>query len=85
MTTTLGAAKARLSNVILEVRRQAPGCQVEVLTPDFQGTEEAIRMVVAAKPEILNHNIGPCRGSIAWPRRGGRYERSIGYLRWRKS
>ncbi len=44
-------------SVIEEIRMQAPGCRVEVLTPDFQGNEEALRLVVAARPEILNHNI----------------------------
>jgi lipoic acid synthetase len=52
----LGAARAFV-NVISEIRRQAPGCRVEVLTPDFQGVAEARRMVVSARPEILNHNI----------------------------
>ena len=51
----LGGARA-FALVIEEIRRQAPGCQVEVLVPDFQGQEEAIRMVVEAKPEMLNHN-----------------------------
>ena len=52
----LGAAQAFV-NVIAEIRKQAPACRVEVLTPDFQGVPEARRMVVAARPEILNHNI----------------------------
>src|SRR5213082_4179923 len=51
----VGAARAFVS-VIEEIRMQAPGCRVEVLTPDFQGVEEALRLVVAARPEILNHN-----------------------------
>jgi len=38
-----------------------------VLTPDFQGNDESLRIVVAARPEILNHNIETCRGSIALP------------------
>ena len=42
--------------VIDEIRRQAPGCRVEVLIPDFQGNREAIRIVVEARPEVLNHN-----------------------------
>ncbi len=42
--------------VIQEIRKQAPGCGVEVLIPDFQGDREAIQIVVDAKPEILNHN-----------------------------
>ena len=44
--------------MIEEIRRQAPGCQVEVLMPDFQGREDAIRHGGGrAPPEILNHNI----------------------------
>src|ERR1700749_2811743 len=42
--------------VINEIRRQAPGCRVEVLVPDFQGDREAIGIVVNAKPEVMNHN-----------------------------
>src|SRR5215813_12286985 len=42
--------------VIEEIRLQAPGCRIEVLIPDFQGNEDAIRIVVDAHPEILNHN-----------------------------
>ena len=37
----LGAARAFVT-VIGEIRRQAPGCRVEVLTPDFQGDDEAL-------------------------------------------
>src|SRR5260370_19520123 len=52
----VGAARAFVS-VIEEIRRQAPGGREEALTPEFQGVEEALRLVVAARPEILNHNI----------------------------
>ena len=52
----LGAARAFVE-VIREIRLQAPGCRVEVLTPDFQGNEAALWLVVEAAPEILNHNI----------------------------
>ncbi|SEB82690.1 lipoyl synthase [Terriglobus roseus] len=78
-----GAARAFVE-VIREIRAQAPGCQVEVLTPDFQGTEEAIRLVVAAKPEILNHNIETVPRLYRVAKSGGRYERSIGYLKLAK-
>ena len=77
-------ARASFVEVIREIRKQAPGCQVEVLTPDFQGTEEAIRLVVAAKPEILNHNIETVPRLYRVAKSGGRYERSIGYLRLAK-
>jgi lipoic acid synthetase len=75
----LGAARAFV-NVIAEIRRQAPGCRVEVLTPDFQGVEEARRMVVAARPEILNHNIETVPRLYRVAKSGGRYERSLEFL-----
>ncbi len=76
----LGAARAFV-NVIQEIRRQAPGCQVEVLTPDFQGVDEALRMVVEAAPEILNHNIETVPRLYRVAKSGGRYERSLEFLR----
>jgi lipoic acid synthetase len=75
----LGAAHAFV-NVIAEIRRQAPGCRVEVLTPDFQGVAEARRMVVAARPEILNHNIETVPRLYRVAKSGGRYERSLEFL-----
>ncbi len=75
----VGAAQAFVS-VIDEIRRQAPGCQVEVLTPDFQGVDEALRMVVAARPEILNHNIETVPRLYRVAKSGGRYARSLAFL-----
>jgi lipoic acid synthetase len=43
--------------VIHEIRKQAPGCSVEVLIPDFKGSVEALQVVMRARPEILNHNV----------------------------
>ena len=43
--------------VIRRIRQLAPGCSVEVLIPDFKGSLEALRIVMDARPEILNHNI----------------------------
>lgn len=75
----VGAARAFVK-VIEEIRLQAPGCRVEVLTPDFQGVEEALRLVVAAKPEILNHNIETVPRLYRVAKSGGRYERSLRFL-----
>ncbi|GGA72295.1 lipoyl synthase [Edaphobacter acidisoli] len=75
----IGAARAFVM-VIEEIRRQAPGCRVEVLTPDFQGVEESLRMVVAAQPEILNHNIETVPRLYRIAKSGGRYERSLEFL-----
>ena len=75
----LGAARAFVS-VIKEIRQQAPGCRVEVLTPDFQGNDDALRLVVAARPEILNHNIETVPRLYRVAKSGGRYQRSLAFL-----
>src|SRR6202046_509304 len=72
----LGGARA-FALVIEEIRRQAPGCQVEVLVPDFQGREEAIRIVVEARPEMLNHNTESVPRLYRAVRSGARYERTL--------
>ena len=83
----LGAAQAFVA-VIEEIRKQTlkdgKTCRVEILTPDFQGVEEAIRMVVAAKPEILNHNIESVPRLYRVAKSGGRYERSLRFLEFAK-
>jgi lipoic acid synthetase len=43
--------------LINRIREIHPGCSIEVLIPDFKGSVEALRMVVQARPEILNHNV----------------------------
>jgi lipoic acid synthetase len=43
--------------VIRRIRQLAPGCSVEVLIPDFKGSIEALKIVMDARPEILNHNV----------------------------
>ncbi len=75
----LGAARAFVE-VVREIRRQAAGCRIEVLTPDFQGNEAALRLVVAAQPEILNHNIETVPRLYRVAKSGGRYVRSLRFL-----
>jgi lipoic acid synthetase len=67
--------------VIGEIRRRLPDCSIEVLTPDFQGDPDAIAAVVAARPEIFNHNMETVRRLHREARPGGRYERSLDVLR----
>jgi len=43
--------------VIRRIRGLLPGCSVEVLIPDFKGSLEALKIVMEARPEILNHNV----------------------------
>ena len=79
----LGGARA-FAMVIEEIRRQAPGCQVEVLIPDFQGQEEAIRIVVEAQPEMLNHNTESVPRLYRVVRSGARYQRTLRLLEYAK-
>ncbi len=79
----IGGARA-FALVIEEVHRQAVGCQVEVLIPDFQGNEEAIRIVVEARPEILNHNTESVPRLYRAVRSGARYERTLRLLEYAK-
>ena len=39
------------------MRRQAPDCQIELLTPDFQGQEMPLAKVIAERPDVFNHNV----------------------------
>ncbi|HEU4656276.1 MAG TPA: lipoyl synthase [Capillimicrobium sp.] len=66
---------------IREVRRQAPGCKVEVLTPDFQGHEMPLAAVIAERPDVFNHNVEVVPRLYAVARRGSRWERSLRVLR----
>jgi len=75
----VGAARAFVA-VIEEIRRQSPGTRIEILTPDFQGNEESLRMVVEARPEILNHNIETVPRLYRVAKSGGKYERSLRFL-----
>ncbi len=70
--------------VIEEIRTQAPGCRIEVLIPDFQGNREAIRVVVEAHPEVLNHNTETVPRLYRAVRSGARYERTLELLRYSK-
>jgi lipoic acid synthetase len=79
----IGGARA-FALVIEEVHRQAAGCQVEVLIPDFQGNEEAIRIVVEARPEVLNHNTESVPRLYRAVRSGARYERTLRLLEYAK-
>jgi lipoic acid synthetase len=68
------------ATLIRDVHRRAPGCSVEVLIPDFKGDEEALGLVVGAKPDILGHNLETVERLHPEVRPGGRYWRSISLL-----
>ena len=61
-------------------RAERPQMTIEVLIPDFKGDEDALRLVVEARPDILNHNLETSERLHPWARPGGRYWRSISLL-----
>ncbi len=66
--------------VIRAIRRRIPGCGVEVLIPDFQGNRDAVRTVMEAAPDVLNHNTETVPRLYRQVRLGARYERSLEVL-----
>ncbi len=69
------------ADLINEIRRRLSDCSVEVLTPDFRGAPDAVATVVAARPDIFNHNMETVRRLHRTARPGGRYARSLDVLR----
>jgi lipoic acid synthetase len=67
--------------VIRQVRRQAPACQIEVLTPDFQGQEMPLAKVIAEGPDVFNHNVEVVPRLYPIARRGSQFVRSCRVLR----
>ncbi len=69
------------AETIREIRRQSPDTTVEVLIPDFVGRPESLDAVLAARPEILNHNVETVPRLYPRVRPQARYERSLEVLR----
>ena len=72
---------SQFARTIAETRKRMPNCRVEVLIPDFQGDPAALGIVLAARPDVLNHNIETVPRLYRTARPGGRYERALGVLR----
>ena len=70
---------------IKAIRERIPGCRVEVLVPDFQGSHDAMQMVMDARPDVLNHNTETVPRLYRQVRLGARYERSLEMLAFAKS
>jgi lipoic acid synthetase len=69
---------------IRAIRERQPGCKVEVLIPDFQGSHAAMDMVIDAAPDVLNHNTETVPRLYRQVRLGARYERSLEILAYSK-
>ena len=68
------------AETIRQIRDLAPECRVEVLIPDFQGLEEPLRIVLEAKPNVLNHNTETVPRLYRAVRSGARYKRTLDLL-----
>ena len=66
--------------VIRAIRERVPGCGVEVLIPDFQGSHAAVETVLEAAPDVFNHNTETVPRLYRQVRLGARYERSLDVL-----
>jgi len=74
-----GGAEA-FAGCVTEIRRRLPETTVEVLIPDFKGSERALEIVLAARPDILNHNLETAERLYRLARPGGRYDRALELL-----
>jgi len=75
----IGSAKV-FAETIRAVRELTSDCRIEVLIPDFQGIEESLRIVLEAKPDVLNHNTETVPRIYRAVRSGARYERTLDLL-----
>ena len=74
-----GGAEA-FAGCVTEIRARLPRTTVEVLIPDFKGSERALRIVMDARPDILNHNLETAERLYRLARPGGRYDRALRLL-----
>ena len=75
-----GGAKI-FARTIAAVRARVPDCKIEVLIPDFRGDAAALATVVAARPDVLNHNVETVPRLYRQVRPGAIYTRSLELLR----
>jgi lipoyl synthase len=71
---------AHYASVVREIRLRMAETTVELLIPDFKGSEASLRTVVDAHPDILNHNLETVPRLYRMARPGGRYDRALELL-----
>ena len=71
---------SHFAETIRQTRQRLPECRIEVLIPDFQGSEASLRTVLDAGPDVLNHNIETVPRLYRTARPGGRYDRALQVL-----
>src|SRR6202451_2926744 len=75
----LGGARV-FAETIREIRELIPDCRIEVLIPDFQGMDDALKIVLDARPDVLNHNTETVPRLYRAVRSGARYKRTLDLL-----
>jgi lipoic acid synthetase len=75
----IGGAKV-FAETIREIRELTPDCRIEVLIPDFQGLDDALKIVLDANPDVLNHNTETVPRLYRVVRSGARYARTLTLL-----
>lgn len=75
-----GGAK-HFKDTILHIKERNPSCRIEVLIPDFNGNFESLKMVLSAKPDVVNHNIEVVSSLFDTIRPQGDYQQSLQVLR----
>lgn len=71
---------AHFAATIAELRELLPDAAIEVLTPDFRGSMQSVRVVVEARPDYFNHNVETVPRLYDYVRPGGRFTRSLAVL-----
>jgi lipoic acid synthetase len=69
------------ANTINEIRKEIPETTIEVLTPDFQGDESALKKVIVSQPDIFNHNLETVPRLYPEVRQMADYHRSLDVLK----
>jgi len=69
------------AETIRKIREKSPGTKVEVLIPDFRGDRQALKAVLAGRPDVLNHNVETVPRLYGSVRPGADYQRSIELLK----
>ena len=76
---------SHFAQTITRIRQTSPVCSIEVLTPDFRGKEGALETVIAARPDVFNHNLETVPRLYPAIRPGARYEVSLALLQKAKT
>lgn len=74
----------QFKNVVLEIRKAAPGVTVELLIPDMQGRENLLDIIMSSKPDVLNHNVETVPELYSTVRPMANFERSLSVIRYVK-